>query len=203
MHFKKLEFTNIAGQRLSARIDLPAGQKPVAFALFAHCFTCSKNIKAITHLFLFIIISVWLGPVSALAQERFIDNGDGTVIDSQSGLMWSQTDNNADIFWKEAQRWIRNSFAKSISQQYDNWRLPTVDELQSLYLDSPDYNGYRAACGHDVKMIPQIQISCILVWTSNTALGLPLAYNFYLGDSFTVDLHDNTGCRVLAVRKIK
>ena len=48
--FKKLEFTNAGGQRLSARIDLPEARQPVAYALFAHCFTCSKNIKAISHI---------------------------------------------------------------------------------------------------------------------------------------------------------
>ena len=50
MHFKKLEFTNGAGQRLAARIDLPDNAQPVAYALFAHCFTCSKNIKAAAHI---------------------------------------------------------------------------------------------------------------------------------------------------------
>lgn len=50
MQFKKLEFNNSAGQRLSARIDLPEGKNPIAYALFAHCFTCSKNIKAISHI---------------------------------------------------------------------------------------------------------------------------------------------------------
>ncbi|UCD78421.1 MAG: alpha/beta fold hydrolase [Desulfobacterales bacterium] len=50
MRFKNLEFTNAAGQRLSARIDLPTEEKPRAYALFAHCFTCSKNIKAISHI---------------------------------------------------------------------------------------------------------------------------------------------------------
>jgi putative redox protein len=29
---------------------LPVGGKPLAYALFAHCFTCSKNIKAIAHI---------------------------------------------------------------------------------------------------------------------------------------------------------
>jgi len=48
--FKKLEFTNDAGQRLAARMDLPANSPPVAYALFAHCFTCSKNIKAAAHI---------------------------------------------------------------------------------------------------------------------------------------------------------
>ena len=50
MQFKNLQFANAAGQMLSARIDLPDGAKPIAYALFAHCFTCSKNIKAISHI---------------------------------------------------------------------------------------------------------------------------------------------------------
>ena len=50
MQFKKLEFKNKEGQTLSARLDLPVDGKPLAYALFAHCFTCSKNIKAIAHI---------------------------------------------------------------------------------------------------------------------------------------------------------
>ncbi len=50
MQFKKLEFKNNDGQMLSARLDFPVAGKPVAYALFAHCFTCSKNIKAIAHI---------------------------------------------------------------------------------------------------------------------------------------------------------
>ncbi|MGD9057587.1 MAG: alpha/beta fold hydrolase [Desulfobacterales bacterium] len=50
MKFKKLEFENKDGQVLSARLDLPVSGQPAAYALFAHCFTCSKNIKAIAHI---------------------------------------------------------------------------------------------------------------------------------------------------------
>jgi len=50
MRFKKLEFKNLAGQKLSARLDLPVDDKPSTYSLFAHCFTCSKNIKAISHI---------------------------------------------------------------------------------------------------------------------------------------------------------
>jgi putative redox protein len=50
MQFNRLHFTNDAGQKLSARIDLPDNTQPVAYALFAHCFTCSKNIKAASHI---------------------------------------------------------------------------------------------------------------------------------------------------------
>ncbi len=47
MQLQKLTFTGAAGAALSARLDLPDGEPPRAYALFAHCFTCNKNYKAI------------------------------------------------------------------------------------------------------------------------------------------------------------
>jgi uncharacterized OsmC-like protein/alpha/beta superfamily hydrolase len=41
----KIEFPGHAGDTLAARLDMPSGA-PVAYALFAHCFTCSKDIFA-------------------------------------------------------------------------------------------------------------------------------------------------------------
>jgi len=41
---KKVEFPGATGAMLAARLDLPA--TPRAFALFAHCFTCGKDIFA-------------------------------------------------------------------------------------------------------------------------------------------------------------
>lgn len=35
---------------LDARLELPPDGKPAAYALFAHCFTCTKQIKAAVHL---------------------------------------------------------------------------------------------------------------------------------------------------------
>ena len=45
MRTQPFDFTNAAGQRLSARLDRPDGP-PKAYALFAHCFTCDKQAKA-------------------------------------------------------------------------------------------------------------------------------------------------------------
>ncbi len=42
---EKLTFPSASGAELAARLDLPAG-KPRAYALFAHCFTCTKDIFA-------------------------------------------------------------------------------------------------------------------------------------------------------------
>jgi putative redox protein len=45
MPAERFDFTNAAGQRLAALLDLPSGE-PRAFALFAHCFTCGKDVPA-------------------------------------------------------------------------------------------------------------------------------------------------------------
>jgi putative redox protein len=45
MQSEKITFTGAGGDRLAARLDSP-DTKPKAFALFAHCFTCSKDIFA-------------------------------------------------------------------------------------------------------------------------------------------------------------
>ncbi len=45
MGMEKLTFTGHSGQDLAARLDMPDGPH-LATALFAHCFTCSKDIPA-------------------------------------------------------------------------------------------------------------------------------------------------------------
>src|SRR5882757_9012612 len=45
MASERFDFPNAAGEKLSAVLDRPAGE-PLAFALFAHCFTCGKDVLA-------------------------------------------------------------------------------------------------------------------------------------------------------------
>src|SRR5712692_9603422 len=45
MPAERFDFANAQGERLAALIDHPAGE-PRAYALFAHCFTCGKDIHA-------------------------------------------------------------------------------------------------------------------------------------------------------------
>ena len=42
---ERVTFPGSSGDLLAARLDLPAGP-PKAFAVFAHCFTCSKDLRA-------------------------------------------------------------------------------------------------------------------------------------------------------------
>ncbi|MBV6646623.1 MAG: OsmC family protein [Cyclobacteriaceae bacterium] len=47
MRSEKVSFENTDGHLLSGRLDFPLIGKPKAFALFAHCFTCSKSLIAV------------------------------------------------------------------------------------------------------------------------------------------------------------
>lgn len=46
---RRIEFEGAFGDRLAARLELPTGE-PTAVALFAHCFTCSKDFKAVVRI---------------------------------------------------------------------------------------------------------------------------------------------------------
>jgi len=46
----KVSFKNSKGDLLSARLEMPLGHMPLSYAIFAHCFTCSKNLSAVRHI---------------------------------------------------------------------------------------------------------------------------------------------------------
>lgn len=49
MATEKIEFKGALGDMLAGKVDTPDGEHR-ACALFAHCFTCSKNLKAVGHI---------------------------------------------------------------------------------------------------------------------------------------------------------
>ncbi len=140
---------------------------------------------------------------AGLSDQRFTDNGDGTVTDNQLSVMWAKSDNQGDIGWKQADAFARYSFGLTVGKQYANWRLPTIEELPSLYVLNSNYNGYATDCGVRVRIASQIELSCILVWSSDVILGSPMAFNFNIGNPFSVQSYDISGCRVLPVRNLE
>ncbi len=152
-----------------------------------------------------IIISIALNVSSALAANRFTDNGDGTVTDHEFGLMWSKTDNNGNIDWIQAEKWVKYTFPYTLKKQYENWRLPTLDELQSLVVKDKNYEGYETDCGQYAKNISLIKLSCGWIWTSETNPRAPTAriFNFDNVYHYTVRKAQRRGYRALPVRDLK
>jgi hypothetical protein len=72
----------------------------------------------------------------------FVDNGDGTITDQATGLMWMKADSGMAMNWQEAL-----NYCESLEYAgYDDWRLPNAKELQSIvdYSRSPDTTGSAA-----------------------------------------------------------
>jgi len=73
------------------------------------------------------------------------DNGDGTLTDVSTGLMWALDDSGVGMDWQTALAWAQERNAESYLG-YADWRLPDVKELQSLvdYGRAPDVTGTPA-----------------------------------------------------------
>jgi len=50
MASRAVTFANARGEQLAATLDLPVNGQPRGYALFAHCFTCGKDLKALHHI---------------------------------------------------------------------------------------------------------------------------------------------------------
>jgi hypothetical protein len=72
-------------------------------------------------------------------KNDFHDNGDGTITDRATGLMWSKADSGQGMNWRDALAWAQKKNAEKFLG-HDDWRLPSVKELQSIvdYTRSPE-----------------------------------------------------------------
>ncbi|MCK0192871.1 DUF1566 domain-containing protein [Arenibacter sp. F20364] len=60
--------------------------------------------------------------------NNFKDNGDGTITDTSTGLMWSKKDSQEGLDWKNALVYSENT----VLAGHSDWRLPNVKELQGI-----------------------------------------------------------------------
>ncbi|MDM8522914.1 DUF1566 domain-containing protein [Desulfococcaceae bacterium HSG8] len=71
------------------------------------------------------------------AGGRFVENGNGTITDKRTGLMWCTVDAFADLGrcldYESADRYVKHLTTGG----HRNWRLPTADELVGIYKTRP------------------------------------------------------------------
>jgi len=106
--------------------------------------------------------------------NNFVDNGDGTIADQATGLVWQKADSGRGMNWEDALSYTENLNLG----EYDDWRLPNAKELQSImdYSRCPDTTDSAA-------IDPIFEISSItneggekdypFFWTSTTHIKYP------------------------------
>ena len=142
--------------------------------------------------FIIIITIVCFFVMPAMASDRFVDHGDGTVTDTKTGLMWAAKDNGNLINWQTA-----SSYCHSYSSGgHTDWRMPTLAELASLY--EPEVKNKH---GYHVNKL--IEISAASCWASETRDYEAARFNFTYGEVYWLRKSFSGPSRVLPVRSGK
>jgi len=127
-------------------------------------------------------------------ENNFVDNGDGTISDWATGLMWQASDSGAALDWASALDYCENlSYAG-----HDDWRLPNAKELQSIvdYSRAPEASD-PAQRGPAIDPIFEVSESQAWYWTSTThldghegrAVYIAFGQAFGVYDGTLVDVH--------------
>ncbi len=107
----------------------------------------------------------------AYGKNDFHDNGNGTVTDRATGLMWSKADSGKGMNWEAALAWVQQRNAEK-HLGHNDWRLPNAKELQSLV----DYTRAPAVT-HSPAIDPVFQTTQLadgeypFFWTGTTHQG--------------------------------
>lgn len=101
--------------------------------------------------------------------SRFVDNGDGTVTDRATHLMWMQLDSrlelNCLVSWQKGQEFAKGKNAARFAGHQD-WRFPTGSEAKELF-DSEASNTDWEGC--EIHLDPVFPKGCgHTTWTSET-----------------------------------
>jgi hypothetical protein len=115
----------------------------------------------------------------------------GTWEDNATGLLWMDTDNGSDVSWGQAQNYCENLDLKG----YTDWRLPTVDELKTLY---------DRSLKTQYKIKGPIKLGAATLWSGSTNnSGDAWSLNFFNGGTSLSPTRGGCGTsgRALCVRK--
>lgn len=125
----------------------------------------------------------------ASASGQYVDNGDGTVTDTETGLMWEAEVNKHAISWDAAR-----GYAEQLAcGGYSDWRMPTIDELKALH------EAGIACPWSGLAMIS----GALSLWSSDRVEDSALVFNVCTGksrNSSGFDEGPNVNPAVLAVR---
>lgn len=115
-------------------------------------------------------------------ENRFRDNGNGTVTDAATGLIWQKADSVKTMDWKHAL-----AYAECLKLAGRNdWRLPNVKELQTIvdYGRAPDATDPKKR-GPAIDGVFGLTTGESWFWSNTTHIENAGAYYVCVGQSFS------------------
>jgi hypothetical protein len=147
------------------------------------------------------IMTLMAVSAGAMAKDdRFVVYKDSeTVLDTKTGLMWAAKDNGSDISWAGAKSHCENYRAGG----YSDWRMPTQDELASLY-DADKTRPASCAGNFTIHVATKlIDATCLGTWSKEAKGADAAQFSFVYGTpSWYLQTH-TYGMRALPVRTHK
>lgn len=107
---------------------------------------------------------------------HFIAYSDGTVLDMETGLMWAAADDGGNATWNSAVAYCRNYRGGG----YKDWRMPTAEELTTLYDKTRGYP-YGRQTRWTVHLTELIHLSGPNIWSSDRKNSDAIRINFIYG----------------------
>jgi Protein of unknown function (DUF1566) len=115
-------------------------------------------------------------------ENDFKDNGDGTVTDWATGLIWMKIDSRKTMSWEQALE-----YAETLNYAgHDDWRLPNVKELQSIvdYTRAPDAEDEKAQAAAIDPVFSLTEMESWF-WTNTTHIENGGGYYVCFGQGFS------------------
>ena len=155
------------------------------------------------------------GEIQAGATLTYVDNGDGTITDTNTGLMWEKLSDDGTIHdWNNWYTWS-GAFAVKISglnadsgfAGHIDWRVPNIKELQSIVNYEIPYPGPMVAAAFNTGCTPGCTVascSCTqsgVYWSSSSNADLPSdAWYVYFFNGYGFAISKTSTYYVRAVR---
>jgi hypothetical protein len=153
------------------------------------------------------------GDIRAGAPLSYTDNGDGTITDRNTGLMWEKKSDDGSIHDKDTTYLWADAFVvhvatlnSTVFAGYTDWRVPNVKELQSII----DYERARPAvdpvfndsCSPGCTVTTCSCTAASLYWSSTSYAPFPnRAWYVFLTDGYvSFGFKDSDDLHVRAVR---
>lgn len=145
-------------------------------------------------------------PLEPSNDPRFQDNKDGTITDLEKKLMWKQIDIYQEekiwINWDDSQVYLEK-FNKEAYAGFSNWRLPTREELKSLYEEDKDVPWKYYWTENVIHIDPIFGYSSCCFWSSEVYKEI-YAWGFnYIGGRTYPSTRGGPGLSLSTIRPVR